>query len=109
MKLIHQIKHKIYNDISHQLDQKETREKIFNILIIPIIKFLKTDITQKYLNNIDYSSNDDFSNLIIDNINDYFYKELYPFFMFSFIMIILLFILILIVIIFVLKLNIKSK
>jgi hypothetical protein len=52
MKLIHQIKHKIYNDISHQLDQKETREKIFNILIIPIIKFLKTDITQKYLFDI---------------------------------------------------------
>lgn len=114
MKLVNEIKNKLFNDISIQLDDKKTKETILNILILPIIHHLKNEIINKYLNNdleIDKQKNnlyDEFSNIIIENINDYFYKELYPFFLFLFIMVILLFILVLVVIIIILKLNIKK-
>lgn len=114
MKLVNEIKNKLFNDISIQLDNKKTKETILNILILPIIHHLKNEIINKYLNNdleIDKQKNnlyDEFSNIIIENINDYFYKELYPFFLFLFIMVILLFILVLVVIVIILKLNIKK-
>ncbi|SUZ91030.1 uncharacterized protein METZ01_LOCUS43884 [marine metagenome] len=114
MKLVNEIKNKLFNDISIQLDDKKTKETILNILILPIIHHLKNEIINKYLNNdleIDKQKNnlyDEFSNIIIENINDYFYKELYPFFLFLFIMVILLFILVLVVIVIILKLNIKK-
>lgn len=114
MKLVNEIKNKLFNDISIQLDDKKTKETILNILILPIIHHLKNEIINKYLNNdleIDKQKDnlyDEFSNIIIENINDYFYKELYPFFLFLFIMVILLFILVLVVIVIILKLNIKK-
>tara|TARA_B110001454_G_C12719968_1_gene434260 strand:- start:1666 stop:2013 length:348 start_codon:yes stop_codon:yes gene_type:complete len=114
MKLVNEIKNKLFNDISLHLDDKKTKETILNILILPIIYHLKNEIIKKYLNNdleIDKQKNnlyDEFSNIIIENINDYFYKELYPFFLFLFIMVILLFILVLVVIVIILKLNIKK-
>jgi|TARA_B100001971_G_scaffold5904_1_gene4977 hypothetical protein len=114
MKLVNEIKNKLFNDISIQLDDKKTKETILNILILPIIHHLKNEIINKYLNNdleIDKQKDnlyDEFSTIIIENINDYFYKELYPFFLFLFIMVILLFILVLVVIIIILKLNIKK-
>lgn len=114
MKLVNEIKNKLFNDISIQLDNKKTKETILNILILPIIHHLKNEIINKYLNNdleIDKQKNnlyDEFSTIIIENINDYFYKELYPFFLFLFIMVILLFILVLVVIVIILKLNIKK-
>tara|TARA_B110000285_G_C14975191_1_gene538596 strand:- start:189 stop:524 length:336 start_codon:yes stop_codon:yes gene_type:complete len=110
MKLINEIKKKIFQDVSTQLDDEKTKENILNILILPIIEHLKNEIIQKYFNNINANDlhNDQFSSIIIDNINDYFYKELYPFFLFLFIMVILLFILVLAVIIIILKLNIKK-
>ena len=114
MKLVNEIKNKLFNDISIQLDDEKTKETILNILILPIIHHLKNEIINKYLNN-DLEINkqkdnlyDEFSTIIIENINDYFYKELYPFFLFLFIMVILLFILVLVVIIIILKLNIKK-
>ena len=114
MKLVNEIKNKLFNDISIQLDDKKTKETILNILILPIIHHLKNEIINKYLNN-DLEINkqkdnlyDEFSTIIIENINDYFYKELYPFFLFLFIMVILLFILVLVVIVIILKLNIKK-
>ena len=115
MKLLNEIKNKLLNDVSLQLDDKKTKETILNILILPIIHHLKNEIINKYLNNndleIDKQKNnlyDNFSTIIIENINDYFYKELYPFFLFLFIMVILLFILVLVVIVIILKLNIKK-
>jgi hypothetical protein len=110
MKLVNEIKNKIFQDISIQLDNEKTKENILNILILPIIEHLKNEIIQKYFNNINNNDldNDHFSSIIIDNINDYFYKELYPFFLFLFIMVILLFILVLAVIVIILKLNIKK-
>ena len=114
MKLVNEIKNKLFNDISIQLDDEKTKETILNILILPIIHHLKNEIINKYLNNdleIDKQKDnlyDEFSNIIIENINDYFYKELYPFFLFLFIMVILLFILVLVVIVIILKLNIKK-
>jgi|ETNmetMinimDraft_8_1059916.scaffolds.fasta_scaffold00763_16 hypothetical protein len=114
MKLVNEIKNKLFNDISIQLDDEKTKETILNILILPIIHHLKNEIINKYLNNdleIDKQKDnlyDEFSTIIIENINDYFYKELYPFFLFLFIMVILLFILVLVVIIIILKLNIKK-
>jgi len=110
MKLVKEIKNKIFQDISKQLDNENTKENILNILILPIIEHLKNEIIQKYFNNINENDlhNDQFSSIIIENINDYFYKELYPFFLFLFIMVILLFILVLAVIIIILKLNIKK-
>jgi len=110
MKLINEIKKKIFKDISLQLDNENTKENILNILILPIIQHLKNEIIQKYFNKINDNDlhNDHFSSIIIENINDYFYKELYPFFLFLFIMVILLFILVLVVIIIILKLNSKK-
>jgi len=114
MKLINKIKNKLFNDISIQLDNEKTKKTILNILILPVIQHLKNEIINKFLNNnldMDKQKNnlyDDFSNIIIENINDYFYKELYPFFLFLFIMVILLFILVLVVIVIILKLNIKK-
>ena len=115
MKLINEIKNKLFTDISIQLDNEKTKETILNIFILPIIQHLKNEIINKFLNNdnlnIDKQKNDlydEFSTIIIENINDYFYKELYPFFLFLFIMVILLFILVLVVIVIILKLNIKK-
>jgi len=88
MKLINKIKNKLFNDISIQLDNEKTKKTILNILILPVIQHLKNEIINKFLNNnldMDKQKNnlyDDFSNIIIENINDYFYKELYPFFYF---------------------------
>lgn len=114
MKLINEIKNKLFTDISIQLDNEKTKETILNILILPVIQHLKNEIINKFLNNnldMDKQKNDlydEFSTIIIENINDYFYKELYPFFLFLFIMVILLFILVLVVIVIILKLNIKK-
>ena len=111
MKLLNEIKNKLLNDVSLQLDDKKTKETILNILILPIIHHLKNEIINKYLNNNDLEIDKQKNNLyaiIIENINDYFYKELYPFFLFLFIMVILLFILVLVVIVIILKLNIKK-
>jgi hypothetical protein len=114
MKLINEIKNKLFTDISIQLDNEKTKETILNILILPVIQHLKNEIINKFLNNnldMDKQKNDlydEFSTIIIENINDYFYKELYPFFLFLFIMVILLFILVLVGIVIILKLNIKK-
>jgi hypothetical protein len=114
MKLINEIKNKLFTDISIQLDNEKTKETILNILILPVIQHLKNEIINKFLNNnLDMNKQkndlyDEFSTIIIENINDYFYKELYPFFLFLFIMVILLFILVLVVIVIILKLNIKK-
>jgi len=114
MKLINEIKNKLFTDISIQLDNEKTKKTILNILILPVIQHLKNEIINKFLNNnldMDKQKNDlydEFSTIIIENINDYFYKELYPFFLFLFIMVILLFILVLVVIVIILKLNIKK-
>jgi hypothetical protein len=115
MKLVNEIKKKIFDDISLQLDDEKTKKTILNIIILPIIQHLKNEIINKFLNNdelnLNQQKNDlygDFSNIIIENINDYFYKELYPFFLFLFIMVLLLFILVLVIIVIILKLNIKK-
>jgi hypothetical protein len=115
MKLVNEIKNKIFNDISLQLDDEKTKKTILNILILPIIQHLKKEIINKFLNNDELNINQqkddlygEFSTIIIENINDYFYKELYPFFLFLFIMVLLLFILVLAIIVIILKLNIKK-
>lgn len=104
MKLVENIKKEILDDFQEYIKENNNKKTILNIFLNPIFEICKNEIF-KQLYEKSNNFEEYFSNIIIEKINDYLYKDLYPFFIFIFIMIIIIFILILCVIIIILKLN----
>lgn len=105
MKLVNNIKKQIFLDFQEYMKNDNNKKKILNIFINPIFEICKNQIFKELYEKSNNGIEEHLSNVIIDRINDYLYKDLYPFFIFLFIMIIIIFILILCVIIIILKLN----
>lgn len=105
MKLINNIKKTILSDFENFISNDSNKKIILNIFLNPILEMCKNEIFKNLYEKSNNNIEEYFSNIIIEKINDYLYKDLYPFFIFLFIMIIIIFILILCVIIIILKLN----
>lgn len=105
MKLVENIKKEILDDFQEYIKEDNNKKTILNIFLNPIFEICKNEIFKQLYEKTNDEFEQYFSNIIIEKINDYLYKDLYPFFIFLFIMIIIIFILILCVIIIILKLN----
>lgn len=105
MKLVENIKKEILDDFQDYIKQDNNKKTILNIFLNPFFEICKNEIFKQLYDKSNNEFEQYFSNIIIERINDYLYKDLYPFFIFLFIMIIIIFILILCVIIIILKLN----
>lgn len=105
MKLVENIKKQIFQDFEEYIKNDNNKKTILNIFLNPLFEICKNEIFEQLYKKSNNEFEEYFSNIIIEKINDYLYKDLYPFFVFLFVMIIIIFILILSVIIIILKLN----